>query len=235
MSKQTDQRLIDYLHNALSDADRATLEQALRDDPALMARLQRLRRFQQQTQQAISAELNAQQPPASMTFEAISAELSTHRPDAPLRSRILSGLSAFAAIAVLLFAVIYSLPDPVEVQFEGSGATVTTTTIEALLPVVTATPSFTQTLTPGGSSIPPRSSIPTPEGRRTIPDTEPDTEPEPEPEIEATPEATLPNQFNLLCFDCANIQRGHWQFAEMHLRSQTDQPFAKVGRSPIAL
>lgn len=171
MDKTTQHLLIDYLHNALSDADRSALEARLRDDAELMAELSRLRKLQQQVVGGVSAEISQARPPASMTFDVVSAEVLSRRPGRGRFSRLSSGLTAFAALAVLLFSVIYSLPDRPDVPIEGSAATATVSApIEALPQFeTTPTPTLTPTIGSGDSSIPSRgeSSIPSPSQEET--------------------------------------------------------------------
>ena len=171
--------LVDYLHGALDATQRAAFEEQLRGDADLRGQLATLRQMQQRVQGAISAELNTKQPPASMTFGAISAEVLAHPPRATRRKQLLSSLTALAALFILLFAIMYSLPEQSIEPFEGSGST-SAPQVEALPPITpTATVPITTTLTPGGSSLPPRkSSIPAPSNDSSIPTREPTATPE---------------------------------------------------------
>ncbi len=183
----SEQTLIDYLHGALSDAERVAFEDRLRDDSALRDRLGTQRQLQQRLRGVVSAEISSQDPPASMTFAAISSDVLKRQPRANALSRFASSLAAFAAIGVMLFALIYSLPDQADGPIEGSGATptVVVTTVNALEPVAPITPTLTTTPT-NNTSIPddrPKTSIPTRESDSSIP-------PSPEP----TPEANVPLQ-----------------------------------------
>lgn len=171
MDKTTQDLLIDYLHNALPAAERSALETRLRDDSDFMAELTRLRNLQQQVKGGVSAEISQARPPASMTFDAISSDVLSRRPGRSRYSRVYSSLTAFAALAILLFSVIYSLPDRPEGPIEGSAATATVSAPVEALPQfeTTATPTMTPTIGSGDSSIPSRnnSSIPAPPREET--------------------------------------------------------------------
>lgn len=159
MDNKTEDLLTDYLHGALDDADRAQLEEQLRSDELLRQQLTALRAAQRQMISGISAEIQAQAPPASMSFAAISADIQ-RRPYMRLRSRLSSSLVAFAALAILLFAVAYSLPDQ-NLPSEGNAATPPVLFEVSSTP--TATPILSLTLTTNASSLPtrtPSSSIP---------------------------------------------------------------------------
>lgn len=179
MSKESKTLLVDYLHGALDATERAAFEDRLRSDASLRAQLTALRQVQQRVQGIISAEINTQRPPARMNFAAISAELLANPPRPPLRRRLLSSLTAIAALFILIFAVIYSLPDQTAVPLEGSSATAIPQ-FEALPQItVTATNPLSITLPPGKSSLPTRkSSIPERNTSSSIPTPVPTTTPE---------------------------------------------------------
>lgn len=169
MDKKTQDLLIDYLHHALSGAERSALEDRLRADSDLRQQLSAMRQMQQSMQSAVSAEINDQLPSASMTFAGVSADVLARRTRSPLRTRLMSSLTAIAAIAVLLFAVIYSLPDQIDFPVEGNASTLAPPPISD--DAITPTAPLTPTLTPGPSSIPsrPNSSIPPRENDSSIP------------------------------------------------------------------
>ena len=223
MDKTTQHLLIDYLHNALSDADRSALEARLRDEADLMAELSQLRKLQQQVKGGVSAEISRVRPPASMTFDVVSGDILNRRPRRGRFSRLSSGLTAFAALAILIFSVIYSLPDRPDVPLEGSAATATVSApIEALPQFeTTPTPTLTPTLGSGESSIPTRSNS-------SIPVPTPETTPEPESFYDP---GSLENSFIYADPTLLHIHAESAMFTTVKLTIDSDYPFVFNNRS----
>lgn len=154
------EKILDYLNNALDDAARSRFEQQMRDDADLRQQVARTRRLQHRVAENLRGDLNTIDPPATMTFAALAPRI--HRRRIAFRQRFGYTFAAFAAVVVLLFAVIYSLPDEAIQPIEGGVMTEIPTT--DLFTISTVTP-LSLTLTTNSvnaPSIPIRT--PTPSG-----------------------------------------------------------------------
>lgn len=165
-----DSQLIAYIHNMLTPEQMDQVEQAMRADETVRERLADLRLTQRVLSNGISAEIQSQLPPSSMSYSGIADEVKRRRgsPRQSLQMRWLSGLAALMAVFVLVSAVIYSIDDR-DTSNEGSGARITVTVEEAPA-LQQLTPDATPSPTPDGgtATLPTRTPepiIPAEEGR----------------------------------------------------------------------
>ena len=112
------ERIIDYLHGTLDADELAQFENELRRNAALRERVAQMRQLQRRVERDVRHELTRVTPPETMTFAAIAPRVRRRR----IPQRLSYTFAAFAAVVVLLFAVVYSLPEnsgqPIEGGFE---------------------------------------------------------------------------------------------------------------------
>jgi uncharacterized membrane protein len=141
-------QILDYLHGALDDSGRSKFELRMREDATLRNQVATMRRLQQHISENVRGNINAIEPPSTMTFAAIAPRL---RQRISLRQRMGYTFAAFAAVLILFFAVAYSLPVETRQPIEG-GVTTPIPTVN-LLTISTITP-LTLTLTTNAVNAP---------------------------------------------------------------------------------
>ncbi len=105
------EQVIAYLHHMMSAADRAAFEARLREDAALREQVSAERTLMRKMVGGISAEINQQAPPARMSFDAIAPRIAQRRPRTSWHENIAISLFTAFALIVIVFSVIYSIPD----------------------------------------------------------------------------------------------------------------------------
>ena len=150
------EEIIDYLHSAMDDAQRAAFEARMRDDATLRAEVMRQRKIQRGLSAAVEGQIASAEPPATMTFAAIAPNI---RRKPSVYQRFSYSFAAIAAIVVLFFAVAYSLPDDSTRPTEGNPIVVTVVSTPFSTVEITTTLTIT-TNSVNAPSIPVRTPTP---------------------------------------------------------------------------
>lgn len=110
------EQIIAYVHHTMSSAEKAAFEVRLRDDAALRRAVANERSTMRRVAGLVSAEINSAAPPSRMSFDAIAHKVAQRRPRTRWHENFATSLVAAAALIVIVFAVIYSLPDTQDVE-----------------------------------------------------------------------------------------------------------------------
>jgi predicted anti-sigma-YlaC factor YlaD len=105
----SDEKLIGYVHYTLTDADRETMDEHLKDCPGCRARFAELEALQRRVRYGLAADMRAVSLPSSLTFSAIAPRLERRRWWSRLRissAQYYPGAVALAALAGLAVAVV---------------------------------------------------------------------------------------------------------------------------------